>query len=139
MNNFPYCYDTMLKRLQLEKSSEEQYKKMSLPSLKIVRKNKTSVFVNFSSYPLILKRNSDHIGNYFRTEMGTDYSINSSGQLILQGIFKENKFESIMKKYIKEFVSCRQCRGLNSDLIKENGITFLECHICLAKTSLGKI
>lgn len=135
---FSYSYKDMLDRLQKEKMMEQQYEKLSLPIIKIVRKNKTTVFANFDSYPKILKRNADHIGKYIQSEMGTDYTINANGQMIIQGIYKENKIESVFKKYIREFVCCRQCKGLYTDLLKEEGITFLQCNTCFARTSLGK-
>lgn len=138
LQTYPYIYDHLLSRLHTIKTTKIVNKAM-LPPIKIIRKNKTSVFVNFNIYPEILKRTAEHISNYFKEELRTQNSINAEGQLIMNCIVNDIKCESILKKYIKEFVSCKQCKGINSTLIKEQGMTFIKCNECFANTSLGKI
>lgn len=135
---YPYTYDDLLFRLHNAKSADDLYKKINLPPLKVSRKNKLSIFVNLSDFSDKLNRTKEQIGDFFKIESGTSVSINNQNQLLIQGILSEAKCESIMRNYIKEFVMCRQCKGLNSSLVKENGLNFLVCHQCNAKTSLGK-
>lgn len=139
MSTYPYSYDELLYRLHTAKSADEVYKKINLPPLKIYRKNKTTIFANFGIYSEKLKRSEEHISNYFRAETNAGNSINGQNQLIIQAMLNETKCESIMRNYIKQFVMCRQCKGIDSILVKENGFTYLQCNQCLAKTSLGKI
>jgi translation initiation factor 2 subunit 2 len=139
MTGYPYSYDELLFRLHNAKSSDEIYKKINLPPLKVCKKNKLSIFVNFDVYSEKLNRSKEHISNYFKAETNIGNSINNQNQLLIQGILNETKCESIMRNYIKQFVMCRQCKGINSVLVKENGLTFLQCNQCLAKTSMGKV
>ena len=139
MSQYPYSYDELLFRLHNAKSSDEIYSKVNLPPIKISRKNRMSIFSNFGMLVEELNRNKDHISNYFKEETGLINTINQHNQLIIHGNLNELKCESIMKKYTNEFVCCRQCKGLNTSLLKEHGLTFLQCNQCLAKTSLGKL
>lgn len=135
---YPYTYDDLLFRIHTEKCSEEVYNKINLPALKCRRHNRTTVIINFSLYPEKLRRTKEQLGDYFRLETGSSNSINQNGQLVIQCIINEHKCETLLKNYIKEYVLCRQCKCLDTSLIKETGLNFLQCHQCHAKTSLGK-
>ena len=138
MSNYPYSYDELLFRLHTIKSVDDVYKKINLPPLKVTRKNRMTVFINFVLFPEKLNRTKEHIAEYYKTETGACNSINNQNQLLIQGILNETKCESIMRNYIKEYVMCKQCKCLNTVLVKENGLTFMQCHQCCAKTSMGK-
>ena len=139
ISNYIYSYDELLYRLHNKKTSDDSNKKISLPSLKVIKKNRLSVISNFKSIAEKLNRPIEHIKDYINTETGANSSINNQGQLLIQGIYNEAKCESLMRNYIREFVMCKQCKGIDSNLIKEDGLTFLECNKCFAKTSKGKI
>ena len=139
MTEYPYSYDDLLHRLHISKTSDDNYKKINLPSLKVVKKNKLSIFSNLTAFTEKLDRPKENIAEYFKKETGLHNSINGQNQLLIQGILNQTKCESLMRNYIKEFVMCRQCKSLKTDMIKENGLTFLKCHQCFATSSLGKI
>ena len=139
MSVYPYTYDDLLYRLHISKFADDNYKKINLPPIKVIKKNRISIFSNFGMFVEKLNRSAEHISEYYKSETGIGTSINGAGQLILQGILNETKTESIMRNYIKEFVICKQCKCLDTLLLKENGLTFLKCNQCFAKTSLGKI
>ncbi|AYV85019.1 MAG: hypothetical protein Satyrvirus2_30 [Satyrvirus sp.] len=139
MSQYPYSYDDMLYKLHVTKSAEDNYTKINLPAINVSRKNKLSIISNFFAYSEKLNRKKEDIADFFKRETGVANSINNQDQLIIQGNFNETKCETIMKNYIKQFVMCKQCKGLNSVLVKEDGLTYMECKQCLAKTSMGKI
>lgn len=139
MSEYPYTYDDLLYRLHLAKSTDDNYKKINLPPIKVTRKNRVSIIANFMVYTEKLNRSKEQISDFFKEETSCPNSVNNQGQLIIQGNLNEIKCESIMRNYIKEFVMCKQCKGLDTHMVKEDGLTFLECHLCLAKTSMGKI
>lgn len=139
MSIYPYSYDELLFRLHTAKSADDAYSKVNLPPIKIARKNRMSIFSNFGLLAEKIKRDRDHISSYFKTETGLVNTINQHNQMIIHGNLNEAKCESIMRKYINEFVLCRQCKGLSTNLIKDHGLTFLQCNQCGAKSSLGKL
>lgn len=140
---YPYTYDDLLDRLHMAKISEDDNyhsgKKNSLPPMVVKPVNRTSVIVNFNDYSLKLNRTKDHIARYFFEETTAKNSINEQNQLIIQGKLNGAKCESIMKNYIRQYVLCKQCKCIDTVLVKENGITIIHCNHCQAQTSLGKI
>jgi len=134
---YPYVYEEMLDRLQSAKSQTGE-KKNVLPAIKVTIKNRRSIISNFADYSKILNRPADHIRTFYRIESGMENSINDSGQLIIQGYYQESKCETVMRKYVEEYVLCKQCKCIDTELVKSDGLTFLECHQCLARTSMGK-
>ena len=40
--------------------------------------------------------------------------------------------------YVKTYVICQECKKPDTELIKQDGFTFIHCLACGAKHSLGK-
>lgn len=139
MSNYPYTYDDLLYRLHISKNTDDLHKKTNLPPIKVTKKNRLSIISNYGIYCEKICRSEEHVANYFKTETGLNVSINSQNQLVIQGILSETKCNTIMKNYIKQYVMCKQCKGIESVIIKQNGLIFLQCNNCNAKTSLGKV
>lgn len=139
MTEYPYDYENLLFRLQQIKTTDGIKTKNSLPPIQVTKKNKTSIIVNFQTYGDLLKRPLEHISHFYKEETGLCNSINIHNQLIIQGNLGEVQCENILRNYIKGFVLCKQCKSIDTQLLKENGLTFLICQKCSAKSSMGKI
>lgn len=136
---YPYAYDDLLHRFHTMKSEDDKYTKINLPVLKISRKNKLTIVSNLTAYSEKLQRPKEQIADFYRNETKLQNSINGQNQLLIQGSLTEAKCETIMRIYTRLFVMCKQCKGLNTDIIKEHGLSFLKCNQCFAMTSLGKL
>jgi hypothetical protein len=86
-----------------------------------------------------LHRKPKHIHDFLVTELGTSASVNGNSQLILKGRFRENQIESIMKRYIKEYVKCRSCCSVDTILDKDIRLSFLQCMACRSRYSVARI
>lgn len=139
MTEYPYDYSSLLSRLQQIKTMDDIKTKNSLPPIQVAKKNKNSIIINFQTYGDLLKRPLDQISRFYKEETGLCNSINIHNQLIIQGSLNENQCENILRNYIKSFVLCKQCKNIDTHLFKEDGLTFLICQKCSAKTSLGKM
>ncbi|BCS83151.1 eukaryotic translation initiation factor 2 subunit beta [Cotonvirus japonicus] len=133
-----YTYEDLLTKLTNSKTSDDIYKKVNLPSVNVSQKNRSSIIANFNKFPIKLNRDPTDIAKFFKEETGITNSINERGQLIIQGSLSANKCESIIRNYISKFVMCRQCKSTISIIMKDNGLNYLVCKQCQAKTSLGK-
>lgn len=138
MDLFPYEYDDMLYRLHTTKLCEDSIKNTNLPRINVKRKNKLTIIVNFGAYSTIINRTKESISKYFYIESKLAYSINSTDQLILQGVLDEKKCENIMRNFIKQHVLCKQCRCIDTQIVKDSNLYYMICNGCGAKTSLGK-
>jgi translation initiation factor 2 subunit 2 len=57
-------------------------------------------------------------------------------RLILNNKIPSSKINLKIEQYIKEFVICKECGKPDTELRKENRLTFLHCLACGAKHSV---
>merc|ERR1712139_595402 len=83
-------------------------------------------------------------------EFGTEGSVAGSsttrtegadGQLILKGRYLPKHCESLLRKYIKEFVTCAMCKSANTTLSKDSStrLHMVTCANCNASRTAASI
>lgn len=100
---------------------------------------KKSSFVNFTDICKMLHRPTEHLLAFLLAELGTSGSIDGSYQLIIKGRFQQKQIESVLRRYIKEYVTCHTCRSSETFLHKENRLFFLQCERCQSRCSVASI
>ncbi|XP_054748625.2 eukaryotic translation initiation factor 2 subunit 2-like [Lytechinus pictus] len=100
---------------------------------------KKSSFVNFTEICKMLHRPTEHLLNFLLAELGTSGSIDGNNQLIIKGRFQQKQMESVLRRYIKEYVTCHTCRSSETFLHKENRLFFLQCERCQSRCSVASI
>ena len=86
-----------------------------------------------------LRRQPDHLIQYIFTELGTNGSIDGNQRLIIKGRFQIKQIETLLRKYIIEYVSCKTCKSPDTNLIKENRLFFVNCESCGSSRSVTAI
>ena len=122
-------------------SASSKHRKV-IPPVSVARAGtKKTIWVNCNVICQGISRNMDHVKEFFETELGTDSSIDGSKCLIIKGKFLSTQIESILKKYINEYVTCLVCRSGDTILIKDSftRLLFLECEKCKSKRSVSTI
>merc|ERR1719401_2737813 len=78
---------------------------------------------------------------YFRSKLSACFSIGGDGQLILRGNYKEKHLESLLRKYIKEFVTCEMCKSANTSLARDSStrLYVVNCQNCGASRTATSI
>jgi hypothetical protein len=76
-----------------------------------------------------------------KAELGSEGSIDGSQRLMLKGRFVPKKIESLLRKYILEYVTCEMCRSpdtlLNRDPVSR--LFFVNCKSCNASRAVSSI
>ncbi|XP_033125342.1 eukaryotic translation initiation factor 2 subunit 2-like [Anneissia japonica] len=111
---------------------------MRPPQVVRVGTKKTS-FVNFSDMCKMLHRPPEHLLAFLLAELGTSGSIDGHNQLIIKGRFQQKQIENVLRRYIKEYVTCHTCRSSDTFLHKENRLFFLQCERCQSRCSVQSI
>lgn len=141
-----YTYDELLKRvidIMMEKNpdmvaGEKKRFVMKPPQVMRVGTKKSS-FCNFAEICKMLHRQPKHVLDFLLTEMGTSGSIDGSNQLIIKGKFQQKQIESVLRRYIKEYVTCHTCRSPDTILQKDTRLYFLQCETCGSRCSVASI
>lgn len=146
MGEADYLYEEILKRAFdiLREKNPEMYtgekKKFSMkpPLVQRVGSKKTA-FVNFEYYCKLFHRNPKHVLDFLFAELGASGSVDSSNQLIIKGKFQQKQIENVIRRYIKEYVTCHTCRSSETILQKEDRLHFLQCEKCNSRCSVAQI
>nr|AEE63124.1 unknown [Dendroctonus ponderosae] len=101
--------------------------------------SKKTAFTNFAEICRLLKRQPKHVLNFLLAELGTTGSIDGNQCLIVKGRFQQKHFESVLRKYIKEYVTCHTCRSSDTELTKDTRLFFLKCNVCNSQCSVTAI
>ena len=73
--------------------------------------------------------------------IGVYGSTDGNARLIFKGTFVPKKIESLLKKYIGEYVTCKMCKSPDTDLVKEQAsrLFFVQCNSCGARRTVATI
>jgi translation initiation factor 2 subunit 2 len=119
-------------------SGEKRRFTMKPPQVVRLGAKKTG-FVNFTEICKLLHRQQDHVLAYFFSELGTSGSVDSSNCLVIKGRFQPKQIESVLRRYIREYVTCHTCRSPNTILAKYSRLYFLQCETCGSRCSVASI
>jgi translation initiation factor 2 subunit 2 len=141
-----YSYDEMLDRVfeKLQSNNPElmHKKRYKLKPPQIMRiGTRKCMWHNYPDICETIKRKPDHVMQFYLTELGTTGNLDGNGRLVLKGTFVPKKIESLLRKYITEFVTCHLCKSPDTDLVKDSNsrLFFVQCHACGARRSVSTI
>lgn len=104
----------------------------------ILHESRRTIVTNFKEMVEKLNREPQHLARFIFKETGKPGSLEGE-RLIIQGRLTNEEFKRLIELYVKEFVKCPICGGLDTKMVSEKRLRFLVCEICGAKSSLRKI
>lgn len=131
-----YSEKFLLDRLYTELQNNMTNTKMSLPRPEVSCANKRSFISNFRTICTKLNRPENKVKKYFMEELKTDISISQDGALVITGMYKLNQMTTLISNYINDYVKCKECSSCNTEIVKENRISYMSCNKCLSKKAL---
>merc|ERR1712045_569788 len=141
-----YLYDELLQRvfgIMRDKNPDmvagEKKKFVMRPPQVVKVGAKKTAFVNFSEIAKMLHRQPKHLLASLFAELGTTGAIDGSNQLVMKGKFQQKHIENVLRRYIKEYVTCHTCRSPDTILNKETRLFFLQCMKCNSRCSVQTI
>ncbi|KRT84798.1 hypothetical protein AMK59_1498 [Oryctes borbonicus] len=141
-----YTYDELLNRvfeIMRDKNPDmvagkKQKFVMRPPQVVRIGTKKTS-FANFTEICKTLHRQHKHLLDFLLAELGTSGSVDGNNQLIIKGRFQQKQIENVLRRYIKEYVTCHTCRSPDTILQKDTRLFFLQCETCGSRCSVASI
>lgn len=141
-----YSYDELLTRvfdIMREKNPEMiagEKKKIVMRPPQVLRAGaRRTCFANFSEISRMLHRQPKHLLAFIFAELGTSGSVDGNNQLIIRGRFNQKQIENVLRRYIKEYVTCHTCKSPDTLLQKEERLFFLQCETCGSRCSVASI
>ncbi|VVC27674.1 Translation initiation factor IF2/IF5,Translation initiation factor IF2/IF5, N- [Cinara cedri] len=141
-----YTYDELLTRvfeIMREKNPDmvagKKQKFVMRPPQVVRIGTKKSSFANFTEICKTLHRQPKHLLDFLLAELGTSGSVDGNSQLIIKGRFQQKQIENVLRRYIKEYVTCHTCRSPDTILQKDTRLFFLQCETCGSRCSVASI
>ena len=85
-----------------------------------------------------MNRPLDHLMKYLLRELGAAGSV-EGGQAVFQGKFLKATIDDRIKRYVEEFVLCKECGKPDTKIIKYERIYMLKCEACGARASVRSV
>lgn len=112
--------------------------RLQVPEPELVTMGNCTVLRNFRSIASSLDREPEHLMKYLLRELGVAGSAKGA-QAIFQSRFARPVIDERIKRYIDEFVLCRECAKPDTKLLKRGRVYMLKCGACGALASVRSV
>jgi translation initiation factor 2 subunit 2 len=136
-----YSYHDLLKRAYVlidEMNNNLPTTKLKLPKLMLYKRGHKTIWSNFHEVCKLLNREIEHVIIYFSYELKTQINSNDD-HCVIQGIFTIYQIENIIINYVKNYVVCKNCNDLKTELFKRERLCYIKCNQCLSVKTIEKI
>ncbi len=104
----------------------------------LVYDTKNTIITNINQLAKTLNREPSHFARFLLKETGRAGSV-TDDKLIIQGKMTSEETKRLLDLYIKEFVRCPVCNGIDTRIISQKRFRFLICDTCGAKSPVRRI
>lgn len=123
---------------KLPRSAAEVGDRTLILNPEILHESRRTMVLNFKDIAEKLNRKPSHLAKFIFKESGKPGSVEGE-RLIVQGRLSNEELRRLLELYVKEFVKCPICGGLDTKIVSEKRLRFLVCEICGAKNPVRKI
>jgi len=131
--------------ISYEKLLDEAYKKVKqvdtssdrfeIPKVEGHFEGRKTILSNFFQIASYIRRKPEHFQKFILRELATSGQ-KEGDRLVLNNKVPSAKINQKIEQYVKEFVLCKECKKPDTELIKEDRLTFVHCLACGAKHSV---
>lgn len=116
---------------QVETSSE----RFEIPKVQGHFEGKKTVLTNITHIASHIRRDIDHFQKFLLKELAAAGQ-REGDRLVLNKKVSSSVINPKIEQYVKEFVICKECGKPDTQMIKEDRMSFLHCLACGAKHSI---
>jgi translation initiation factor 2 subunit 2 len=132
MENYEKLLDEAYSKIKKPETSGERFE---IPKIEGHLEGKKTILTNFFQIADYLRRNPEHFQKFMLRELATSGQRDGE-RLVLNNNIPSSKINQKIEKYVKEFVLCKECGKPDTELIKEDRLSFVHCLACGAKHSV---
>ncbi|MCK9595773.1 translation initiation factor IF-2 subunit beta [Candidatus Pacearchaeota archaeon] len=117
------------------KKPEGSGERFEIPKVEGHFEGKKTIITNFFQIASYLRRNPEHFQKFMFKELAT-FGQKEGDRLVLNNKVPSARINQKVEEYVKEFVLCKECGKPDTELIKQDRFTFINCLACGAKHSV---
>ena len=132
-------YEKLLDRA-LEQVPKAVFEKsrFQIPEADVVVVGNRTTLRNFRGIAGAINREPEHLMKYLLRELGAAGNLEGN-QAVFQGKFVKSAVDDRIRRYVEEFVLCRECGKPDTKLIRRERIQMLKCEACGARASVRSV
>ena len=112
--------------------------RFQVPEVEINVVGNRTMIKNFKAIVSTLNREPEHLIKYLLRELGVAGNMDGN-QAVFQGKFSKAAVDDRIKRYVEEFVLCRECGGPDTKLVRKDRVHILRCEACGARTAVRSV
>jgi translation initiation factor 2 subunit 2 len=132
MENYEQLLEDAYSRIKKVESNGDRFE---IPKVQGHFEGKKTYITNFFQIASYIRREHSHFQKFLLKELATSGQIEGD-RLVLNNRVPSTKINEKIESYIKEFVICKECGKPDTELVKEDRLTFIRCLACGAKHSI---
>jgi len=132
MENYEKLLESAYKKVKQVESSSGRFE---IPKIQGHFTGKKTILTNFFQISSHLRRKPEHFQKYLLKELATSGQIEGE-RLVLNNRVPSTKINQKIESYVKEFVTCKECGKPDTEITKEDRLSFVHCLACGAKHSV---
>lgn len=132
MESYESLLDEAYKKVKQVKGTGERFE---IPKIEGHIEGKRTILTNFMQIASHLRRPHEHFLKFLLKELATPGQLEGD-RLILNNKIPSAKINQKIEEYTNEFVLCKECKKPDTEIIKEDRLSFLRCLACGAKHSI---
>ena len=129
MTDYEKLLEKAYKDVKEVKTSGERFE---IPKIKGHFQGKRTVLTNFFQIASHVRRKPEHFLKFILKELAAS-GTRDGDRLILNIKVPSSKINQKIEEYVKEFVLCKECKKPDTELTKQDRLSFVHCLACGAK------
>ncbi|MCJ7634070.1 translation initiation factor IF-2 subunit beta [Candidatus Bathyarchaeota archaeon] len=116
----------------------ERKDRFTPPQAQTVISGSQTILLNLKEIADRIRRDRNHFVKHIAKELATSGSVDGN-RVIFQGRFDNRTINSLLDRYIQEFVICPVCHQPDTRIERKDRFTFLHCDACGAQSPIRGI
>lgn len=128
-------YEELLNDAYSKIKRTEAKDRFEIPKIEGHFEGKKTILTNFFQIASYIRRNPEHFQKFILRELAASGQ-KDGDRLVLNMTVPSAKINQKVEQYVKEFVLCKECGKPDTELSKEDRMSFVKCLACGAKHSV---
>ncbi|MFA5071669.1 MAG: translation initiation factor IF-2 subunit beta [Candidatus Pacearchaeota archaeon] len=128
-------YEELLNDAYSKIKKSEEKDRFEIPKIEGHFEGKKTILTNFFQIASYIRRNPEHFQKFILRGLAASGQ-KDGDRLVLNMTVPSAKINQKVEQYVKEFVLCKECGKPDTELSKEDRMSFVKCLACGAKHSV---
>lgn len=133
MDSYETMLDDAYKKIKIVQASSGD--RFEVPNVQGKVQGKNTFITNINEIASYIRRKADHLAKFLLRELAVA-GVLEKDRLVLKTNLNSAKVNEKIALYVKEFVTCTECKKPDTEIITEKGIKFKHCLACGAKSPI---